>query len=68
MLVALDYNLGTSGKNSDGVDGDFGQSTFDAVIDFQVDNDLIKFDGIVGSETIKKLKKLYDEKSKKISK
>lgn len=63
MLVALDYDLGTSGKNKDGVDGDFATKTFDAIVDFQIDNDLVKFDGIIGSETAKRLKKLYDEKS-----
>jgi peptidoglycan hydrolase-like protein with peptidoglycan-binding domain len=37
------------------VDGDFGNSTYNAVVKFQRDNKLV-VDGIVGAKTIAKLK------------
>lgn len=49
-LVALGYNIGTFGANGDGIDGDFGAKTLEAVIAFQADRGLT-VDGIVGTET-----------------
>ena len=34
----------------------------EALFDFQIDNNLEDFDGIIGKETMTILKKLYDEK------
>ncbi|ERK28964.1 peptidoglycan-binding protein [Clostridium intestinale] len=45
LLISLGYNLGAAGA-----DGDFGQATYDAVVNFQSRNGL-GVDGIVGSET-----------------
>jgi len=58
-LVSLDYDIGRSGPNSDGVDGSWGRKTKDAVEDFQSemlasnpdtwsDADI---DGVVGEKT-----------------
>ncbi|GFP75078.1 peptidoglycan-binding protein [Clostridium fungisolvens] len=44
-LIALGYNLGTSGA-----DGDFGKATYNAVLQFQKDYELI-VDGVVGVNT-----------------
>jgi len=62
MLVTLGYDLGTTGKTKDGVDGDFGDSTEAAVYGFQINYDLDGIDGIVGKETSNKLYELYKEK------
>lgn len=62
MLVTLGYDLGTSGKLGDGVDGDFGDATQNALYYFQLDNDLEGIDSIVGEETANKLYELYLEK------
>lgn len=62
MLKELGYDLGDSGTNKDGVDGDYGDATRRAVYLFQIDNDLEDFDGIVGQDTSTKLKELYDAK------
>lgn len=61
MLVYLGYDLGEYGKNKVGVDGDFGDSTQKAVIEFQKDNNLRDTSGVVGNETLSLLKKQYDE-------
>lgn len=50
------YDLGSSGPNKDGVDGTFGNSTEDAVKQFQEehkdwDSNVLKVDGLVGPET-----------------
>lgn len=63
MLVTLGYDLGDSGKNKDGVDGDYGDKTVEAIVDFQFDYDLDGLDGIVGKETMTKLYDLYKEKT-----
>lgn len=62
MLVSLGYDLGNTGKGKDGIDGDYGDKMEAALFDFQIDNDLEDFDGIIGKETMTILKKLYDEK------
>lgn len=62
MLVTIGYYLGNTGKTKDGVDGDFGDTTEEAIINFQADYDLEGIDGIVGEETSNKLYELYKEK------
>jgi hypothetical protein len=64
MLVALGYNLGTTGTNKNGVDGDFGKLTRDAVKDFQSKNGLMVngvADGIVGRNTAPKIVEKFNE-------
>jgi hypothetical protein len=61
MLLYLGYDLGESGKNKSGVDGDFGDSTQKAVIEFQEKNKLKDTSGIVGKDTLSLLKKQYEE-------
>lgn len=61
------YNLGNSGPNKDGIDADFGESTKEAVIDFQIDyvfdpeTEKGKIDGIVGEETINKMEEILKQ-------
>jgi hypothetical protein len=61
MLHALDFYLGESGENKDGVDGIFGNKTKNAVLSFQnlyssdKENEPLAVDGLVGPETIKAL-------------
>ncbi len=62
MLVTIGYDLGNTGKTKDGVDGDFGDTTEEAIINFQADHDLEGIDGVVGEETSNKLYELYQEK------
>jgi len=62
MLSTLGYELGSSGKLKDGVDGDFGETTDAAIKMFQIMNRLSEVDGIVGQETATELKKKYDER------
>lgn len=50
-LVRAGYNI--SGANK-GIDGVFGRSTYDAVVNFQKENKLVQ-DGIVGKNTWKKI-------------
>jgi peptidoglycan hydrolase-like protein with peptidoglycan-binding domain len=56
-LMDLGYNLPKFGA-----DGDFGNETKKAVLDFQSDNDL-KYDGIIGTETIGRLDDIYAGKN-----
>ena len=49
------YKLGKSGKNKDGIDGDFGKNTEKAVKQFQKAQKLKLIDGIVGKDTAHKL-------------
>lgn len=53
-LVGKKYNLGTTGPNKDGVDGVYGQLTYNAIVDFQRKNK-IKRTGWVGVVTAPKL-------------
>ncbi len=62
MLVTIGYDLGNTGPQGDGVDGDFGESTEASIYELQLDHNLDGVDGIVGQETAKKLKELYNEK------
>lgn len=55
MLKKLGYDLGTSGVNKDGVDGNYGINTLVSVIEFQKEYNLSERDGIVGDKTLKKL-------------
>jgi len=56
-LIALGYDLGTGGVYEDGVDGDFGPITEEAVMQFQLDRGFnsANVDGIVGEGTHKEL-------------
>ena len=56
-LLVLGYDLGEGGVYNDGVDGDFGPKTEDAVLDFQLDRGFnsANVDGIVGEGTHKEL-------------
>lgn len=56
MLLALGYDLGSTGDNKDGADGIFGKKTEDAVTDFQRghkdwNGEPLKAEGLVGPET-----------------
>ncbi len=50
-LVDLGYDLGTTGPNGDGVDGQYGGKTYRAVKKFQQANPPLKVDGRVGDNT-----------------
>ena len=56
-LLVLGYDLGEGGVYNDGVDGDFGPKTEDAVIEFQLDRgfNAANVDGIVGEGTHREL-------------
>ena len=56
-LLVLGYDLGEGGVYNDGVDGDFGPNTEDAVIEFQMNRgfNTANVDGIVGEGTHKEL-------------
>ena len=56
-LISLGYYLGEGGVYNDGVDGEFGPNTEDAVIQFQLDRGFnsSNVDGIVGEGTHKEL-------------
>lgn len=56
MLKTLGYDLGTSGPDGNGIDGYFGDTTEEAMIDFQMknkdwDGELLKEEGLVGPRT-----------------
>jgi len=53
-LRSLGYHLGHAGDSVDGIDGDLGQRTDRAILDFQIDNQLA-IDGVVGTGTQRKL-------------
>ena len=56
-LVSLGYDLGEGGVYNNGIDGEFGPNTEDAVIQFQLDRGFnsANVDGIVGEGTHKEL-------------
>ena len=56
-LISLGYDLGEGGVYNNGVDGDFGPKTEDAIIQFQLDRGFnsSNIDGIVGEGTHKEL-------------
>ena len=56
-LVSLGYYLGEGGVYNDGIDGEFGPNTEDAVLQFQLDRGFnnSNIDGIVGEGTHKEL-------------
>jgi len=56
-LIALGYNCGGYGA-----DNNFGQGTYDSLIQFQKDNGLI-VDGLAGNNTFNKLDELINKKS-----
>ena len=58
-LLVLGYDLGEGGVYNDGVDGNFGPNTEDAVIQFQLDRgfNAANVDGIVGEGTHRELKR-----------
>ena len=61
MLVSIGYYLGDTGKNKDGVDGDFGELTETVVKYFQTENNITET-GIVDTNTAVKLKEKYNER------
>jgi hypothetical protein len=61
MLISIGYGLGNSGKNKNGVDGDFGQTTENAVKEFQKYN-FLKETGIIDKLTAIQLNKDYNER------
>jgi hypothetical protein len=61
MLQFLGYDLGKFGKEKVGWDGDFGEITKNAVIEFQTDNNLKNKSGVVDKETLSLLKKEYEK-------
>ena len=56
------YDLGKSGKEKDGIDGNFGKKTAKAVEKFKKDTKCSKINGKVGLETAHKLNWLYNGK------
>lgn len=61
MLVSIGFYLGDSGKNEDGVDGDFGVQTENVVKYFQIENNMEET-GVVDRDTAIKLKEKYNER------
>ena len=68
-LISLGYYLGEGGVYKDGVDGEFGPNTEDAVIQFQLDRGFnsSNVDGIVGEGTHKELLRALSGKKPLIS-
>lgn len=63
MLLELGYDLGSSGPEGDGVDGEFGRKTDEAVKQFQEehrawDGEPLQADGLVGPRTADALNRL----------
>jgi len=61
MLYSIGYYLGDSGKQTNGVDGDYQTSTETVVKYFQIENNLNET-GVVDKITADKLKEKYDER------
>ena len=62
LLIGAGYNLGDYGVNKNGVDGDFGKKTLEAVKSFQNAYGLT-VDGIVGEKTLTALKAVQSVKT-----
>ena len=64
-MVSLGYDLGEGGVYNNGIDGEFGPNTEDAVIQFQLDRGFnsANVDGIVGEGTHKELLRALSERS-----
>lgn len=62
LLIGAGYNLGDYGVNKNGVDGDFGKKTLEAVKSFQNAFGLT-VDGIVGEKTLTALKAVQSVKT-----
>lgn len=62
-LVALGYDLGTGGVYGNGVDGDFGPATENAVKQFQLDHGFTEnaIDGIIGQGTYFALRRALND-------
>ena len=63
MTISLGYNLGTYGDNHDGVDGECGSKTVDAIEQFQEKHGL-EVDGEYGPKTHAKLQEVIADGSK----
>jgi murein L,D-transpeptidase YcbB/YkuD len=61
MLISIGFELGNSGKNKNGVDGDFGETTENAIKEFQKLNSL-KETGVIDKLTATQLNKDYNER------
>lgn len=61
LLVELGYNLGAYSPTGDGIDGDFGKATQDAVIAFQTAAG-IEIDGQFGKESLAALKEAIERR------
>jgi len=68
-LIALGYDLGSSGVFNNGVDGDYGALTQNAVNQFQSDRGFssVDVDGIVGESTYRELVRALDDQEPDIS-
>src|SRR5215210_2932920 len=70
VLYLLNYDLGASGPNEDGLDGIFGTATEDAVKDFQrthyhvtMPSGLLIDTGVVGEDTANALNQVLQDES-----
>lgn len=70
VLYLLNYDLGDSGPNKDGIDSTFGTLTENAVIDFQkthfnlnMPSEPLEVDGIVGQYTADALNQVLQDES-----
>ena len=62
-LKMLGYDLGTFGRNKDGVDGKFGPKTMEALKKFQTENNLKSSIGKLDRHTTRKLSELLKSKN-----
>ena len=69
-LISLGYYLGSHGQSNNGIDGEYGKLTEEAVINFQMDRGFIgsDIDGIVGEATHKELIRALSGKESLIAK
>ncbi|MFL2983327.1 MAG: peptidoglycan-binding protein [Candidatus Neomarinimicrobiota bacterium] len=63
-LIFLGYDLGDGGDKKDGIDGDFGPITEDAIVEFQLERgfNTANVDGVVGEGTYRELMRALDGK------